>query len=43
VAGHADLEADGAAAALGFDPPASGGLLAAVEPGTAGPPMVWLR
>ncbi|HEY7069749.1 MAG TPA: selenide, water dikinase SelD [Acidimicrobiales bacterium] len=36
VAGHVDLQADGAAAALGFDPQTSGGLLAAVEPDAVG-------
>jgi selenide, water dikinase len=37
VAGHVELGPDGAAAALGFDPQTSGGLLAAVEPATVGP------
>jgi hypothetical protein len=36
VAGHVDLGPDDAAAALGFDPQTSGGLLAAVEPDAVG-------
>ena len=36
VAGHATLDAGEAAAAVGFDPQTSGGLLAAVEPAAVG-------